>query len=305
MAEALRFTCVYSNDAAQKKRKRWADGTCVYSEGVLRVQSETTERVASARFTQAEADALLRVDHEFRAGVVAIQIIGRVQASSSAAGGAAGSADAGAACGGAATAQLNAGVSERRYAPLATATNRAPAPAAARAGMRRGFVCRPVAAAEPGSAAPDTSNSSAASAAQSSKAEASVYAAPANMQAQHLAAGVPLTATHHQALQITDTTAVAAAAMSTPAAKPLAAARKPFVLVRRSLGTAASSSSASGRTAAIAVSAAVPQSAVGVLTFGSPAAFAPGSLLLQVSLRAVLCFTHHSPYCHAMCLRRM
>jgi Protein of unknown function (DUF2439) len=302
MAEALRFTCVYSNDAAQKKRKRWADGVCEYCAGFLTVHNETTERVVSTRFTQAEATALLQVDSEFRAGGIAIQIVGRVHPTCVAEASAESAASAGAAHGGAAAAQQNAGSSGRKYAPLATATNRMPAPAAARTGMRRSFVCRPVTVAEPSSAASGMPDSGAVSAAQVSNAEKSVYAVPANMQAQRCAPALQPNATHHQALQIPDTTAAAAAAaaaatMHTPSAQPLAAARKPFVPVRRSLGTASSAAAASGsRTAAIAVSAAAQQSAVGVLTFGSPAAFAPGSLLLQVSVHAVLCCVDHCPH---------
>jgi Protein of unknown function (DUF2439) len=296
MEEALRFTCVYSNDAAQKKRKRWADGVCEYSAGVLRVHSETTERVASARFTQAEATALLQVDTEFRAGGIAIQIVGPVQPSCSAADAGTRSADAGAAHGAAAAraaaAQQNAGGFERKYAPLATATNRMPAPAAARTGVQRSFVCRPVAVAAPSPAAPDMPSSGAESAAQASNAETN--AVPANMQAQHFAPSLQPSAAQQQALQIPESAAAAAAAASAPSALPIAAAaRKPFVPVRRSLGTASAASGS--RTAAVAVSAAVQQSAVGVLTFGSPAAFAPGSLLLQVSLRAV--HTFEEAYC--------
>jgi Protein of unknown function (DUF2439) len=299
MAEALRFTCVYSNDAAQKKRKRWADGVCEYSAFFLTVFGDTTERVATARFTQTEATALLQVDNEFRAGGIAIQIVGRVQPSCSAAEAAAGSAAAGAAVDGAAAAQQSAGGSERKYAPLATATNRMPAPAAARTGMRRSFVCRSAAAVEPGFAAPGMPDSGAVSAAQASNAKASVYAEPVNMQAQRFAPGLQPREAQHPAQQLPNISeaaaaaaVAAAAAMHTPSAQPLASvARKPFVPVRRSLGTASSSAATSGsRTAATAVSAAVQQSAVGVLAFGSPAAFAPGSLLLQVSLRAVLRF---------------
>ncbi|CAN0138087.1 unnamed protein product, partial [Ectocarpus fasciculatus] len=78
----MEFTCLWSKDAQQKKRKRWTDGIARFSPatGVLSIwDQDASVKVSSTRLKPDEASAVLQEDgDESRVGGISIQIMANI-----------------------------------------------------------------------------------------------------------------------------------------------------------------------------------------------------------------------------------
>ncbi|CAM9725690.1 unnamed protein product [Scytosiphon promiscuus] len=80
----MEFTCLWSKDAQQKKRKRWTDGIARFSPatGVLSIwDQDVSTKISSTRLKPDEADAVLQEDgDETRLGSISVQVMADISA---------------------------------------------------------------------------------------------------------------------------------------------------------------------------------------------------------------------------------